>query len=82
MLREKIAERPPHHLEIGACAMQHHDRKAIVARSDLDDVERSAGSGPAPAVLANREEILDHLVVVAELAVDPALMESYLGTHS
>ena len=39
---EHIAERTPHRLEIRARAMQHHDRQAGIARTDVDDVKRRA----------------------------------------
>ena len=43
--RKPLADRLPHHFEIGTCAMQHHDRQAgRVARPDIDDVERAAGN--------------------------------------
>ena len=51
MPREPFADRLPHHLEIGTCAMQHHDRRTgRVTRADIDDVEGAAGDLDHPAL--------------------------------
>ncbi len=42
--RKTLADRLPHHFEVGTRAMQHHDRQAGIARPDIDDVERAAGN--------------------------------------
>ena len=43
IFRQPLAERLPHHFEIGARAMQHHDRRTGgVARADIDDVQGRA----------------------------------------
>ena len=40
----------PHHFEIGAGAMQHHDRRTgRIARADIDDMKRRAGNLDHPA---------------------------------
>jgi hypothetical protein len=36
---EEIAERPPHRLEVGARAVQHHDRQARIVRPEIDEVK-------------------------------------------
>ena len=46
-----LADRLPHHLEIGTGAMQHHDRRAgRVARADIDNMEGCAGNLDHPAL--------------------------------
>ena len=41
---EHIAERQPHGLEIGACTMDHDDRRhGGIARTDIDDVQGRPG---------------------------------------
>ena len=46
-----LADRLPHHLEIGTRAMEHHDRRTgRVARADIDDVEGSARHLDHPAL--------------------------------
>ncbi len=50
VLGQEIAERMPHHFEIRARAMQHHDRQARIARADIDDVKRRAINLDHPAL--------------------------------
>lgn len=47
---EAIAERPPHRFQIGARAVQHHDRQASVARAEIDDVKHGAVDRDHPAL--------------------------------
>jgi hypothetical protein len=49
--REHLAERLPHHLQIRAGAMDHHDRRAeAIAWPKVDDVEPGAGYPDHPAL--------------------------------
>jgi hypothetical protein len=48
---EQLAKRLPHHLQIGAGAMDHHDGGTDgIARADVHDVERCAGDLDHPAL--------------------------------
>ena len=51
MLGEPLAERPAHHFQIRACAMDHHDgRTGFIARPDLEHVEAGAFDLDHPAL--------------------------------
>lgn len=47
---EDVAERPSHRFEIGARAVEHHDRKARIAGTDIDDVKPRAVDLDHPAL--------------------------------
>ena len=51
VFRQPLAKRLPHHFEIGARAMQHHDRRTgRIARADIDDMKGRAGDLDHPAL--------------------------------
>ena len=50
LLGQEVAERMPHRFEVGARAVQHHDRQAGIARADIDDMEHGTFDLDHPAL--------------------------------
>ena len=49
--RKPLADRLPHHFEVGTGAMQHHDGgTGRIARADIDDMKGRAGNLDHPAL--------------------------------
>ena len=71
VVRQPLGERT-HHFQIGACAMQHHDRRCV-GRPDLDDVQpRTSNFDHAPlrrvlvtaGILETGNEVLNFLLPI------------------